>query len=253
MNIVLLGSGNVATHLGKALAGAGYDVLQVYSPTATNAQSLAGELAAEAIDDISSVTADADLYVIAVKDDAIEQVAAQLPASLSGTVVHTAGSVGVSVLAAHATRYGVLYPVQTFSKAKPVDFSLIPVAVEASDDATYQQLAQLAGSLSSRVFLCASHQRLALHVAAVFACNFTNHLYAIGADILHNHGLDFDLLRPLILETAEKAMQYRPEDVQTGPAARGDVHTMQRHLAALDGHPDLATLYKIISDHISQP
>ncbi|MFC3198590.1 Rossmann-like and DUF2520 domain-containing protein [Parapedobacter deserti] len=250
MDIVLLGSGNVATHMGRALVSSGHRVVQVYSPTITHATVLGDTINARAIDDLAAVESVADVYIIAVKDDAIAQVAAQLPTSSKSIVVHTAGSVAMEVLAEHAERYGVVYPVQTFSKAKPVDFSLIPVAAEASDDATYQQLATLAGSLSNRVFPCDSRQRLALHVAAVFACNFTNHLYAIGADILREHGLDFELIRPLILETAEKVMQYRPKDVQTGPAVRNDMGTMQKHLALLKDQPELAELYELISDQV---
>src|SRR5690606_8436070 len=113
---------------------------------------------------------------------------------------------------------------------------------EASDEITYTRLAELAASLSIRVFPCDSRQRLALHMAAVFACNFTNHLYAIGAAILREHALDFDLIRPLIFETAEKVMEHQPEDVQTGPAVRHDTGTIQKHLAALNGRPDLAAL-----------
>src|SRR5690606_39940602 len=130
--------------------------------------------------DLNAIDANADLYIIAVKDDAIETVAVQLPAALRGMVVHTAGSVAMTVLAAHAADYGVLYPVQTFSKAKAVDFSAIPLAVEASGEAALGRLEALANDLSKRVFHCDSRQRLSLHVAAVFACNFANHFYAIA-------------------------------------------------------------------------
>ena len=251
MDIVLLGSGNVATHLGLALVGGRHRILQVYSPTKAHAESLADRLQADAVDSLADVTA-ADCYIIAVKDDAIGTVAAQLPSSLRGIVVHTAGSVALDVLIAHPKR-GVLYPVQTFSKAKAVDFSVVPLALEASDEAAYAQLARLANSLSVRVFSCDSRQRLALHVAAVFACNFTNHLYAIGAAVLREYALDFDLIRPLILETDEKVMEHQPEDAQTGPAVRHDTGTIQKHLAALSDRPDLAALYRLISDHISHP
>jgi len=253
MDIVLLGSGNVATHFGKALSHAGHRIVQVYSRDLAHAAVLADALNTSAIDDLATVDPAADVYLIAVKDDAIGQVAAQLPASLKGAVVHTAGSVEMNVLALQARTYGVIYPVQTFSVAKPVYFSEVPLALEASDEITYTRLAELAASLSIRVFPCDSRQRLALHMAAVFACNFTNHLYAIGAAILREHALDFDLIRPLILETAEKVMEHQPEDVQTGPAVRHDTGTIQKHLAALNGRPDLAALYQLISDHINHP
>ena len=251
MDIVLLGSGNVATHLGSALLNAGHCVVQVYSPTKAHADTLAHTLSAAAIDDPGAVATQADAFIIAVKDDAIAQVTARLPSPLHGVVVHTAGSVDISVLAAHAANYGVLYPVQTFSKAKAVDFTTIPIALEASDEATYIRLAELTGSLSSRVFSCDSRQRLSLHVAAVFACNFTNHLYTIAADLLAEHGLDFDLITPLILETAEKVTAHHPRDVQTGPAVRNDARTMQQHLELLAGHPGLQDIYEKLSHRIS--
>ncbi|MFB2120588.1 MULTISPECIES: Rossmann-like and DUF2520 domain-containing protein [Parapedobacter] len=249
MDIVLLGSGNVATHLGHALARAGHPIKQVYSRTRVHAQTLAASLGAEATNDLADIRTQAHVYIVAVKDDALATVVAQLPVALKGMVIHTAGSVDMAVLAA-TKDYGVLYPLQTFSKAKAVDFSTIPIAVEASDEAALVRLEALAGSLSDRVFRCDSQQRLSMHVAAVFACNFTNHLYAIAADILSEHGLDFDVIRPLILETAQKAMEHPPKEVQTGPAVRNDVHTMEKHLALLKVNPALAQLYRLISKRI---
>jgi len=251
MDIVLLGSGNVATHFGKALSGVGHRVVQVYSRNKAHAERLADAVNAQAIDDAADVDRAADLYLIAVTDDAINQVAAQLPVALGGIVVHTAGSVDMTILMHRAQKYGVVYPVQTFSIAKPVDFSVVPLALEASDEGTYTQLTQWVAPLSTRIFSCDSRQRLALHVAAVFACNFTNHLYAIGADILQKHALDFDLIRPLILETAQKVMAFSPREVQTGPAVRHDLGTMQKHLERLkENNQDLAVLYQQLSERI---
>lgn len=250
MDIVLLGSGNVATQLGKALVRAGHRIKQVYSRTETHARTLAEALGTGSTTDSAAIDAQADVYILAVKDDAIATVAAQLPPALSGVVVHTAGSVAMDVLAAHASAYGVLYPLQTFSKTKDVGFSTVPIAVEASDETVQVKLEALAADLSKRVFRCDSTQRLSLHTAAVFACNFTNHFYAIAADILNGHRLDFDLLRPLILETAQKVMEHSPKDVQTGPAVRNDVSTMEKHLALLETDPALAQLYRLISARI---
>lgn len=250
MDIVLLGSGNVATHMGGALMQAGHRIRQVYSRTEEHAQALASRLGATAANDLATIDVQADVYIIAVNDDALAEVAVRLPDSLQGMVVHTAGSVGMDAIAAHAAAYGVLYPLQTFSKAKAVDFSTIPLAVEASGEAALIRLEALAGSLSKRVFRCDSKQRLSLHAAAVFACNFTNHFYAIAADILNEHSLDFDLIRPLIRETAQKVMEHQPGDVQTGPAVRGDVRTMEKHLELLEANQALAQLYRLISGHI---
>jgi len=251
MDVVLLGSGNVATHFGNALFHAGHRILQVYSRTRDHAVTLADSLHAQAIDEVAAIDLTADIYLIAVKDDAIGTVVAQLPPLQKGVVVHTAGSIELAILATHAQRYGVIYPVQTFSLAKPVDFSRVPLAVEASDEVTYRQLTQFVAPISTRIFSCDSRQRQVLHVVAVFACNFSNHLYAIGADLLRDHELDFDLIRPLILETAQKVMDHFPRNVQTGPAVRKDTGTMQRHLELLEAsHPDLAVLYRQLSERI---
>lgn len=250
MDIVLLGSGNVATHLGGALVRAGHRIRQVYSRTAAHAQTLADALGARPTTDLATIEVQADVYIISVKDDVLAAVAAQLPPTLQGIVVHTAGSVDMAVLDEHAADYGVLYPLQTFSKAKAVDFATVPIAVEASDEAASVRLEALAGSLSRRVFRCDSKQRISLHVAAVFACNFTNHFYGIAADILNRYDLDFDLIRPLVLETAQKVMEHQPKDVQTGPAVRNDLRTMEKHLELLEADPALSRLYRLISERI---
>ena len=251
MEVVLLGSGNVATHMGNALVRGGHHIKQVYSRTHAHAAALAEALGAEAVVDLAAIDTHADVYILAVKDDAIATVATQLPATLQGVVAHTAGSVDMAVFDGYAASYGVCYPLQTFSKEKAVDFSIVPMAVEASDDAAMDVLEPLAKSMSDRVFRCDSKQRLSLHVAAVFACNFSNHLYATAADILREHGLDFDLIRPLILETAQKVLTHQPNDVQTGPAVRNDVRTLAKHRVFLEDYPALAELYVLISHRIS--
>lgn len=252
MTVVLLGSGNVATHLGHTLTGKGYRILQVYSRTRAHAQSLADALHTEAIDDLAQLNTTAAIYIIAVNDDAIPSVLSQLPSSLDGMVLHTAGSVAINIFEGYVARYGVLYPVQTFSGAKKVDFSIIPLAIEASDDEMMDRLYVLANGLSDRVFACDSEQRIALHAAAVFACNFTNHLYTIAANILHDYQLGMDLIRPLILETAEKVMTHEPKDVQTGPAVRNDRETQQKHLDLLKARPDMMELYQLLSRSIGK-
>jgi len=252
MTIVLLGSGNVATHLGHALIANDHVILQVYSRTLTHAQSLADALCAEAINNLAYLNTAADVYIVAVNDDAIKPVLSQLPRSLKGIVLHTAGSVDIHTFQGYVRRYGVLYPVQTFSVSKKIVFSSIPLAIEASNAETMDRLRVLANGLSGRVFDCDSRQRLALHVAAVFACNFTNHLYAVAAGILRDHQLDIDLIRPLILETAEKVMTHEPKDVQTGPAVRNDRETQQKHLDLLKAKPNMAALYQLLSQLIGK-
>ncbi|WP_443938404.1 Rossmann-like and DUF2520 domain-containing protein [Pedobacter sp. MW01-1-1] len=249
MKIVVLGSGNVATHLAKALQAAGEDVIQIYSPNLINANTLAQELGAVAINQFNQLVQDADLYVIAVKDDAIATVAEKLK-DMDGLVVHTSGTTDMHVLTEKVKNAGVFYPLQTFSKAKEVSFSEIPICLEANSTENLEKLKRLAATLSNKVYEVDGEKRKVLHLAAVFACNFTNHLYALANTLLVKNGLSFDIIRPLIAETADKVMIEMPEDVQTGPAIRNDVSTMSKHVAMLAEMPELKNIYESLSKSI---
>jgi len=249
MKIVLLGSGNVATHLAKALKAKGENVVQVYSPNLINAKLLADQIEAEPIDDLSQVSQTADLYIISVKDDAIESIAVSLK-KVKGLVVHTSGTTDIKVLSAHVKQAGVFYPLQTFSKAKEVSFNNIPLCIEATDENQLDILKQLASELSNGVYEMDGKKRKVLHLAAVFACNFPNHLYALANQILDQNGLDFSMIRPLIAETADKVMVNLPENVQTGPAIRDDESTMNKHLGMLKNLPELQNIYQTLSNSI---
>ncbi len=251
MKIVLLGSGNVATHLALACQSAGMQVIQIWSKTQAHAAVLAARIDAEPIDDLSKIDQTAGLYIVAVKDDAIAAVAGALT-KVTGLVVHTSGATALNVLAS-LPHYGVLYPLQTFSKAKAVDFTNVPLCIEAGGAEELVLLQDIAGKISRLIYKVDSERRKILHLAAVFACNFTNHLYHLSQLILEQHQLDFNLLKPLILETAEKIQgQELPAEVQTGPAVRGDELTMQKHLALLQGMPQLAEIYEILSRSIKK-
>ncbi|RZL37235.1 MULTISPECIES: Rossmann-like and DUF2520 domain-containing protein [Pedobacter] len=249
MNIVLLGSGNVATHLAKALNAKGEQVLQVYSQNLLNAKLLAKQLNAEAIDNLAQVDQTADLYIISVKDDAIEHVATSLK-NVNGLVVHTSGTTDISILSSHVKNGGVFYPLQTFSKIKALSFDDVPLCIEANDDNQLQILKDLANKLSDQVYELDGAKRKVLHLAAVFACNFPNHLFAMAHKILEENNLDFNIIRPLIAETADKVMDNLPESVQTGPAVRNDENTMNKHLEMLENKPDMQNIYKTISSSI---
>jgi len=249
MDVVLLGSGNVATHLAKALKAKGENVVQVYSQNLDNAKLLANEVSAEAISNYIDLNSKADLYIISVKDDAIDQVAAQLK-NVSGLVVHTSGTTDINVLSKHDLRAGVFYPLQTFSKAKSVSFDNIPLCIEAETEADLCTLEKLATSLSNKVYNLDGEKRKVLHLTAVFACNFPNHLYALAAKILDSNQLEFDILRPLIFETADKVMTNLPIDVQTGPAVRDDQNTINKHLNMLNNLPELQDIYQTLSNSI---
>jgi len=249
MNIVLLGSGNVATHLGRAFKMAGQTIVQVWSRDIDHARELADTLAAEAISEIDDVSASADLYIISVKDEAIKPLAAKLKVG-DKLIVHTSGSTGLEVLDGVSSRIGVFYPLQTFSKSKAVDFRQIPIAIEANSPEDSAVIRSIADRLSEKVLEINSDKRKTLHVAAVFACNFTNHLFAISQELLKANNLDFDLLRPLIAETANKIQQNDPEDVQTGPAVREDIETINAHVEMLRGNPELMEIYTKLSQSI---
>lgn len=247
MNISFIGSGNVATHLAQALLVLGHNVVQIYSRNSQNAQILAQKVQAEAISQLAQLQP-TDLYVIAVNDSAIAAVADQLAElNLSGAVVHTSGSTHIDSLQVVGQNYGVLYPLQTFSKAQPVDFKKVPLLLEASSQDFLDNLDQLAKQLSEQVYHYSSEQRRSLHLAAVIACNFSNYLYSVANQFLNTQGVDFDLLKPLIIETAEKIQQHAPVTVQTGPAIRQDYFILHMHEEMLSTQPELQQLYQLIS------
>jgi predicted short-subunit dehydrogenase-like oxidoreductase (DUF2520 family) len=249
MEIVLIGSGNIATHLGKAFKMAGQNISQVWSRTAEKAAELADSVGATAIDELSEITSSADLYILAVNDDAIRTVSEQLNID-GGLLVHTSGTTGLDVLEGVTERTGVFYPIQTFSKSKAVDLRQVPIAIEGNSAEVTDSLHSIASRLSERVLELSSIQRRTIHAAAVFACNFTNHMYVLAKDLLEEQGLSFDLLRPLIAETASKIQTADPASVQTGPAMRDDQNTVNKHLQLLTDKPDLKELYQKLSQSI---
>jgi predicted short-subunit dehydrogenase-like oxidoreductase (DUF2520 family) len=249
MRITLIGSGNVATHLAAALKNAGHSIVQVYSRTMQNAALLAYHVKAEAIDDLAAINIDTDLFIIATKDDAIGPIAEQL-APFKKLMVHTSGATDLYNLLAFSDNVGVFYPLQTFSKTKDVDFRNVPLCIEAKDITIAKTLEQLAQTISNRVYHINSEKRKALHLAAVFACNFPNYLYTIAQQIIAKQGLDFELLRPLIQETAAKVQSADPARVQTGPAIRNDEITMALHQQLLEDDPQIQQLYFLLSQGI---
>ncbi|EHQ29404.1 Rossmann-like and DUF2520 domain-containing protein [Mucilaginibacter paludis] len=249
MRVSIIGSGNVATHLSAALKNAGHHIIQVYSLNQQNAGLLAYHVKAEAISHIAQINADTDMFIIAAKDDAIESIAKQL-ASYQKLIVHTSGATAMDVILKYNLQAGILYPLQTFSKTRELDFKQVPLCIEGSTEDITIRLEQLAHTISKHVSRVNSSERKILHLAAVFACNFSNHLYAIAQVLLVENGLDFNLLKPLILETAQKVMESSPVKVQTGPAIRNDKKTMKAHLGLLDRHPPLQQLYEVLSQSI---
>ena len=250
MKIVLIGAGNLATQLGLALSQAGQQMVQVYSRTAEHASELAAKLGCDFTTNIDEITPNADIYIISVKDDAIATLA-ELVGRKAGQaiVVHTAGSIAMQVLQPHAQHYGVLYPMQTFSKNKRVDFKPIPCFIEASDDATLATIRTLAESVSQNVVPATSAQRKKLHLAAVLACNFANHCYRLAEKVLEEEQMDFKLFLPLIDETAKKVSQLSPKQAQTGPMMRWDTGVMQMQMALLNDERT-RQIYQLMAESI---
>lgn len=247
MKIVIIGTGNVATQLGKVFKKAGHTIVQVYSRSTTGGIALADKLHTEVIFDIHFIDAKADVYIIAVSDSAIGSILRELPLKKQ-LVVHTSGSVSIKVFEKKFLNYGVLYPLQTISQNSNTNFKSTPVCIEAGNEASKKKLVQLARSISNEVHTINSEQRLFLHLAAVFVNNFTNHLFTIAENILSKKKLPFDLLKPLINETVRKIMNNHPWDVQTGPAMRNDVSSISKHLKMLEKFPE----YKVIYGHITR-
>ncbi len=251
MKIVLIGAGNVATHIATALAKRDMAPVQVWSRTEESANTLAAKIGSQPVIDIVNIVDDADIYIFSVVDKALDAVVAEVCRHIKrGICVHTAGTMSMDVFAGRCTNYGVLYPMQTFSRQKEVDFSVIPCFVEASDRETLDQISCLAHLLSERVYELSGDDRRWLHVAAVFACNFSNACYAMADHILKKHGLDFSVMLPLVDETTGKLHRLEPVEAQTGPAARKDYNVMDKHVAMLDNEPRLKEVYRLMSDMI---
>lgn len=249
MRITLIGSGNVATHLGAALKNAGHQMVQVYSRNADHAALLAYHIKAQAISSLVDINPDTELFIISVKDDVIEDVASVL-AVHQKLIVHTSGATPLAALKKYTEKAGVFYPLQTFSKTKEVDFKSVPMCIEAAEQDLDETIKLLASTISNSVYAVNSEQREILHLAAVFACNFPNYLYHASQQLLAQHQLDFNLLRPLISETADKVQEHLPSAVQTGPAIRDDKKTMAAHLTLLNGNDELTTIYNLLSQAI---
>lgn len=257
MKIVLIGAGNVATHLGNKLVEVGEEVVQVFSRNRLKALQLANEIGVGFTNDLKEITPDGDLYILAVHDDAIGQVAHQL--SENGLneklIVHTSGGTPMQFFkdaAPALKRVGVFYPLQSFSKIRRPDFQKIPICVDARQDDDMVILIKLAHKLSKHVFHITDEQRGTLHLAAVFVNNFTNHLFAVGERIQTEAGLPFEMLLPLIHETVAKLTDGPPATMQTGPAVRHDEATIQRHLFLLENQPELQKIYRILTKNIQE-
>ncbi len=247
INVVILGTGNVAKHLFDAfMAQKGVNVVQVYGRN-EKALSVFGQ-GTPTTSDISEI-ANADIYLLAISDDAIAKVSTLLDLQ-QGLVVHTSGSIPMKALPKKYSR-GVFYPLQSFTYGRKVDFKEIPICIEAETEADYELLGRLASSLSDQVVIMNSKQRKALHLAAVMANNFSNHMYHLAHEFCDQNGVSFKLLHPLIKETANKIQDVTPYDAQTGPARRNDKGTLKKQRSRLKSK-NQKRLYKLLSKSIAK-
>ncbi|MCH4156557.1 MAG: DUF2520 domain-containing protein [Muribaculaceae bacterium] len=247
MKVVMIGAGNVATHIAKSLQGK-CEVAQVYSHSIAHANELAEAIGCnDATDDLNKLRQDGDIYIISVKDDAIESVIGSVKPN-GALWVHTAGSKPMEMFAGRMKRYGVMYPMQSFSKAVEVDFSEVPIFVEGCDEKTAGDIKKFATLLTTKIYDADSETRRRLHIAAVFACNFANHTWTLADEVLKEANLPFSVLMPLIKSTVAKLDYISPKDSQTGPAVRKDYGVMQSHLAMLKGTKH--DVYEMMSESI---
>ena len=249
LKICVVGAGNLATQLSEVLAQTGYKIVQVYSRTEESAKQLADRLQTNFTTSTESITAEADIYFVALKDSAVDKVLSKVEFG-DKLLVHCSGSLPMNILSSYSDNYGVFYPLQTFSKNRKVDFKKIPIFLEASSEENLNILEEIAHEVSESVTRLNSEKRKSLHIAAVFACNFANHCYTMAAKYLESKDLSFEILRALIMETAQKVQELHPKDAQTGPAIRFDENIINAHLNELNEMPDLQELYNSISKSI---
>lgn len=246
IKITIIGSGNVATYFAVAFRSKGYTIAQVYSPHILLANALAEQVQAAACATLEELSPNSDFYVIAISDDALKTFAEKFRMG-NKIVMHTSGFHEIAVLKNTSANYGVFYPLQTLNKNSPPPPMPFPVCIEASNDETQKKIKALAQSIDGDVHIISSHRRKVLHVAAVFANNFSNYLYTQAEKILKKETISFGLLRPLIKSTAENVQHRMPSEVQTGPAKRGDEEILKAHLEILKDDPELKGIYELLS------
>ncbi len=247
-SVSMIGSGNMAHWLVYAMHNAGVKIYQVYSRQLSHAEALAKKAGAEAIDSLKDLSPDSDLYIFSVKDDSYENLLQQLSFRLP-LAAHTAGSLSQHIFKPYADSYGILYPYQSVNKDMDFKDVVVPLCVEANDKTIENELFAFAQKLSSTVQVLEEAQRMVLHRAAIFGCNFSNAMYAIAYDILREHNIDWQMMLPLLQNTLDKVKTMNPHDAQTGPAQRGDQNVILMHQEALQD-ARLKEIYRMMTEYI---
>ncbi len=250
MKLVLIGSGNVASVLGRMFHAKGHDILQVISRNMAHAHTLAMELGAHAVTDFRKIDQRADISIIAVSDEALSSVHHWLHAG-DNLVVHTAGSVSREVLKDSSQQYGVLYPLQSLRKENK-ELPEVPFLIDGNTNEVINIIRSFALTISSRVSIATDYDRLRLHLAAVTTSNFMNHLFTLTESFCHKEGVDFSLLIPLLSETVKRLETNAPGNMQTGPAIRNDRETIQKHISMLSDYPELEKIYEWMTKSITE-
>ena len=246
--IIPIGAGNVATHIARKLYNEGYTILQVYSRSVKSAKTLAQQVGALYTTDLSSISDQADFYIFSLKDSVLEEIIQKIPHN-NGTWAHTSGSMPMSVFENRVEQFGVIYPLQTFSKKREIEWEQIPLFIEGNNDSGLSSIRELVSSLSKNIHILSSENRKFIHLSGVFACNFTNYMYDIASKMVEKSGLPFDVLLPLIDETAHKVHHLHPHQAQTGPAIRYEQNIIDKHIELIDSS-EMKALYKLLSDSI---
>ena len=251
MKVVLIGSGNVATHLGNALYKAGHKIVQVYSRKSKNAKLLAKKLNAKSTDNYEDLQ-NADLYCILLPDDIIPAVAKKLANKINRetTVIHCSGAKTLSALRPFTHR-GIIYPLQSFKKAKKVKFKEVPLIISASNKQTLRRIRKLSREISNRVYTFSQREKEVLHLAAVFANNFTNHMLTLSKQITDKNAIPFEVMLPIIRETFQRIQEIPPDEAQTGPAIRADLKSIKKHLKLLNKEAYLSVIYLQVTKSIN--
>jgi predicted short-subunit dehydrogenase-like oxidoreductase (DUF2520 family) len=247
--LAIIGAGNLGTRVSIEFHNQGVEIVQIYSRSITSALTLGKLIGCNYTTTPQKITVDADIYLIAVSDMAFIDLLPDVNFN-NKLIAHTAGSISMEELKSYSKNYGVFYPLQTFSKYREVDFSCVPMCIEGNTPENEQILIELASLISKDVRIISSEQRKQLHLAAVFASNFVNHMYSIASDIVLQKKLSIDILLPLILETASKIENMNPSEAQTGPAVRNDKNIINEHMKMLKDNPNLENIYSQLTDSI---
>jgi predicted short-subunit dehydrogenase-like oxidoreductase (DUF2520 family) len=250
LSAVIAGAGNVAWHIGHAFLKAGIHFNQIYNRDESKGRSLANELGAVYISRLDDINCQADICILAVSDDAISHLIHTGVFMESKLVVHTAGTVPMDIFSGYARNYGVLYPLQTLTRGKEINFREVPLLIESQQRENLDLIRYMANFISDQVHAISSENRLILHLAGVICSNFTNRLYVLAEQLLREHQLPFEWMEPLIIETARKATSMPPDEAQTGPAHRGNMETINKHMSLLRDKPEILEVYSLLTESI---